>query len=150
MTTVSPKGPRSRPDTRVLPDPTWESRSFWQGGANGELLIHRCHACHRLFHPPAPACFRCRSTDVAPEPVSGLATVAAVSVNVHQWLPGFAPPYAVAIVELDDDPTVRLTTNVVDCDPWDVHIGMAVAVRFEEWDDSWIPVFVPVRSATVP
>jgi len=70
--------------------------------------------------------------------------VAAVSVNVHQWLPGFAPPYAVAIVELDDDRTVRLTTNVVDCDPWDVHIGMAVAVRFEEWDDSWIPVFVPV------
>jgi len=22
--------------------------------------------------------------------------------------------------------------------------------RFEEWDDSWIPVFVPVQSATVP
>jgi len=70
--------------------------------------------------------------------------VAAVSVNVHQWLPGFPPPYAVAIVELDDDPTVRLTTNVVDCDPWEVHIGMAVVVRFERWDDTWIPIFVPV------
>ena len=144
MTAISQSGPYPRPDVRVLPDPTWESRSFWQGGANDDLLIHRCQACQRLFHPPAPACFRCRSTDVAPEPVSGRATVAAVSVNVHQWLPGFTPPYAVAIVELDDDPTVRLTTNVVDCDPWDVYIGMAVAVRFEDCDDCWIPVFVPV------
>ena len=129
---------------RLLPDPSWESRAYWQAGAEGHLLIHRCGACRRYFHPPAPACFRCRSTDVAPEPVSGSAVVAAVSVNVHPWLPGFDPPYAVAIVELDDEPGVRLTTNVVGCDPFDVHIGMPVRVEFEEWDDVWIPVFRPV------
>ena len=72
--------------------------------------------------------------------------MAAVSVNVHRWLPGFDPPYAVAIVELDEESDVRLTTNIVGCDPWDVHIGMHVEVIFEEWDDVWIPVFVPVAS----
>lgn len=63
---------------------------------------------------------------------------------MHQWLPGFPPPYAVAIVELDEEPSVRLTTNVVGCDPAEVHIGMHVAVMFEQWDDVWIPLFAPV------
>lgn len=136
----------TRPAARVLPEPSWESQSFWQGGATGSLMIHRCRSCGRFFHPPAPSCFRCRSLDVSPEPVSGRATVVAVSVNVHQWLPGFDPPYAVAIVELDDEPGVRLTTNVVGCDPWSVTIGMPVEVVFEEWDDVWIPLFRPVAS----
>ena len=135
---------QAHPAARILPETTWESRAFWAGGAGGQLLIHRCRSCGRYFHPPAPACFRCRSTDVGPEPVSGRATVAAVSVNVHQWLPGFPPPYVVAIVELADQPDVRLTTNVVDCEPADVYIGMQVEVRFEQWDDVWVPVFRPV------
>lgn len=135
-----------RPESRILPDATWESQDFWRGGERGELLIHRCANCHRFFHPPSPACFRCRSTDVAPTPVSGRATVAAVSVNVHQWLPGFPPPYAVVIVELEDEPDVRLTTNVVGCDPYDVTIGMEVEVLFEQWDDVWVPLFAPVES----
>ncbi len=135
-----------RPTARILPEPTWESRAFWEGGATGQLLIHRCASCQRFFHPPAPACFRCRSTDVAPAPASGRATVAAVSVNVHPWIPGFPPPYAVAIVELDDEPGVRLTTNVVDCDPADVQIGMPVEVLFEVCDDVWVPLFRPVAS----
>lgn len=140
------RGDHQRPEVRILPDPTWESREFWVGGEDGALLIHRCRSCGRYFHPPAPACFRCRSMDVGPEPVSGHARVAAFSINVHQWLPGFTPPYVVAIVELDEEPDVRLTTNIVDCDVDSVHIGMAVTVMFERWDDVWIPVFGPVSS----
>jgi uncharacterized protein len=86
--------------------------------------------------------------EVGPEPVCGRATVATFSVNVHTWFPGFPPPYVVAIVELEEDPTVRLTTNVMGCDVVDVHIGMPVAVFFEEWDDVWIPLFRPVASKT--
>ena len=134
----------ARPSQRVLPETTWESQAFWTGGANDQLLIFRCNDCSHFFHPPTPACFRCRSMNVAPAPVSGLATVAAFSINVHQWLPGFPPPYVVAIVELDDEPDVRLTTNVMDCDVQAVHIGMRVEVLFEQWDDVWIPVFRPV------
>jgi len=134
----------ARPDDRVLPERTSESDAFWTGGANDQLLIHRCTACSHFFHPPAPACFRCRSTDVAPAVASGFATVAAFSINAHQWLPGFPPPYVVAIVELDDATDVRLTTNVMDCEIHDVHIGMRVEVLFEQWEDVWIPVFRPV------
>ena len=143
-----------RPQLRLAPNPTAESRAFWTGGQNGELLISRCHACSHFFHPPGPACWRCRSLDVAPEPVSGTATVAAFTVNRQNWIPGYEPPYVVAMVELDDEPDVRLITNVVGVPVDDVRVGMAVEVFFEDWtppsgdEDSrvWLPLFRPVRT----
>ncbi|MCV7343240.1 Zn-ribbon domain-containing OB-fold protein [Mycolicibacterium rhodesiae] len=141
-----------RPGLRLAPSPTPESEAFWTGGRDGNLLISRCHACGHFFHPPGPACWRCRSTDVAPEKVSGRATVAAFSVDRQPWIPGFEPPYIVAIVEIAEDSGVRLITNVVDVEPADMSIGLEVEVFFEEWtalsggDDTrvWIPLFRPV------
>jgi acetyl-CoA acetyltransferase len=46
-------------------------------------------------------------------------------------------------VALDEDPTVHLTTNIVGCDPYDVHVGQRVAVCFEQHDDVWLPLFEP-------
>ncbi|HVU71431.1 MAG TPA: OB-fold domain-containing protein [Mycobacteriales bacterium] len=129
---------------RVLPAVRSATEAFWTGGAEGRLMIHRCRACTRFFHPPASACWRCRSTDVGPEEVSGRATVAAYTVNMQPWIPGFPPPYVVAIVELADEPDVRLTTNIVGCAIEDVHTGLEVQVRFEQWEDVWLPMFAPV------
>jgi len=75
--------------------------------------------------------------------LSGRATVVGFTVNHQQWLPGFEPPYAIANVALAEDETVHLTTNVVGCDPDDVHIGQEVVVRFEQHEDVWIPLFEP-------
>ncbi|WP_319433798.1 Zn-ribbon domain-containing OB-fold protein [Mycobacterium sp. RTGN5] len=141
-----------RPDLRLAPSPTAESAAFWTGGRDGDLLISRCHACGQFFHPPGPACWRCRSFDVAPEKVSGRATVAAFTVDRQPWIPGFEPPYIVAIVEIAEQPDVRLTTNVVDVEPDDMRIGLEVEVFFEDWtglsggEDTrvWIPLFRPV------
>ncbi len=68
------------------------------------------------------------------------------TVNRHQWLPGFEPPYAIAVVALDEDSSVRLTTNIVGCEPDDVHIGQEVTVRFEQQEEDpeiWVPLFEP-------
>jgi uncharacterized OB-fold protein len=51
----------------------------------------------------------------------------------------------VAIVELDEDPGVRLTTQIVDCPVEDARIGMAVEVVFEHHEEVWIPVFRPAE-----
>jgi acetyl-CoA acetyltransferase len=53
-------------------------------------------------------------------------------------------------VALTEDPMVRLTTNIVDCDPDDVHIGQVVQVRFEQTDDVWVPLFAPTGDADAP
>ena len=140
-----------RPGFRLAPSPSAESAPFWTGGRNGELLIYRCRNCDRFFHPPGPACWRCRSTDVSPAPVSGRATVAAFTINRQPWIPGMDPPYIVAMVELDEEPDVRLITNVVGVSGDAVHIGMQVEVFFEDWTDVsgdeesrvWLPLFRP-------
>ena len=134
------------PDSRILPELSDESRAFWTGGENGQLLIYRCDDCNGLIHPPTPACYHCRNTNVGPKPVSGRATVAAKTVNAHTFNPAMPAPFAVAIVELEEDPQTRLTTNVVGCDPYEVQIGMKVQVEFEHYEDVWIPVFRPVAS----
>jgi uncharacterized protein len=145
-----------RPQFRLAPSPTTESAPFWTGGRRGELLISRCHACGKFFHPPGPACFRCRSTDVAPEAVSGRATVAAYTINRQPWIPGFEPPYIVAMVELAEQPDVRLMTNIVGIPLDEMRIGLEVEVFFEDWTDIsgeedtrvWIPLFRPVGAAS--
>lgn len=134
---------RWRPEYRMLPEPTTWSRPFWTGGATGKLLIHRCGACQRWFHPPGPACRHCRSRDVGPEPTSGRATLAAYTVNHHPWFPGFPPPYVVGIVELDEAPDVRLTTQIIGCEPDALSVGLAVHVVFERREDLWLPLFRP-------
>ena len=48
------------------------------------------------------------------------------------------------IVELEEDPTVRLTTNIVRCEPDDVDIGMGVEVEFVPWEEFFLPCFRPV------
>ena len=80
------------------------------------------------------------------EAVSGRATLATFSVNHQPWMPGPELPYIVAIVEIVEQPSVRLTTNLVNCAP-DARIEMPVRVTFEHHPDPdgdiYIPLFEP-------
>ncbi len=130
---------------RIPPLLTPENRFFWTAGADGELRFKRCRDCARWIHPPAPRCRACLGDDLEVAAVSGRARVGGFTVNYQPWLPGFPPPYVIAIVEIEEAPYVRLTTNIVDCDPDDVHIGMPVQVRFEQAGEAWLPLFAPVQ-----
>ena len=139
-----------RAATRPLPELTPATEWFWTSGADGVLRVQGCTDCGTLVHPPVPICPSCRSRAWEPTPVSGRGTVVGVTVNAHPWLPGLPPPYVIANVALEEDPAVRLTTNVVGCDPGDVRIGQEVAVRFEEQADVWLPLFEPTGGPDAP
>jgi acetyl-CoA acetyltransferase/uncharacterized OB-fold protein len=128
---------------RLLPQVNESNEFFWTSGADGKLRFQRCGACGQLRHPPVAVCPNCHSTDWAPAEVSGRAVIAGFTVNEHTWIPTFPPPYVIAIVALEEDDRVRLTTNIVNCEPADVYVGMKVQVLFEHDDDVWIPLFEP-------
>lgn len=116
---------------------------FWRSGGDGRLRFLGCDDCGRIHHPPVPRCPYCGSRSLGPQAVSGRATVASFTVNRQPFMPGWDPPYVIAIVEIDEDPTIRLMTNIEGCDIDDVHIGMPVEVVFEESGEWWIPLFRP-------
>jgi uncharacterized OB-fold protein len=127
---------------RAVPAPDALANFFWSSGADGRLRVLHCAFCGHYIHPPSRPCPRCLATEVAPAVVSGLGTVQACTVNVQQWVAD-QPPYSVAIIELAEQPGLRLTSNVVNCSPGEVRIGQTVAVRFVHRNDIYYPVFVP-------
>jgi uncharacterized OB-fold protein len=126
-----------------LPLITAQNAFFWRAGAAGKLRFMRCQACGHYIHPPLPICPLCRSRSVQDEPVSGKGAVLTYTVNRQVWEPGLEAPYVIAIVGLDEQPGLRLTTNIVNCAIRDVAIGMRVSVVFEAHDDVWLPLFEP-------
>jgi len=138
------EGSKREQGRRPLPVLSLESEFFWTSGQDGHLRIQQCQSCSAYRHPPGPICPYCQSRKAEVGVVSGHGTVAAFTVNHHQWLPGMAPPYVIAIVALDEDDRVRITTNITDCPVEQARVGMRVQVAFEEHGDVWLPLFAPL------
>lgn len=135
----------NRPLTRIpLPQVTPENEFYWTAGADGTLRITECDNCNALIHPPAPACRYCRERKMGIRTVSGRATLIGFTLNQRFSIPGLPAPYVVAQVALVEDPRVRLTTNIIDCDPEQLALGQQVEVVFEQHEDVWLPLFRPV------
>jgi acetyl-CoA acetyltransferase/uncharacterized OB-fold protein len=133
---------------RPLPQITAQNEYFWTAGADGRLRVQECQSCQALIHPPAPICRYCRSHDIGVRAVSGKGTLAGFTVNHRFGFPDLPPPYVVAQVAIAEDPRVRLTTNIVDCDPDELELGQPVEVVFQQLADVWLPVFKPATDST--
>jgi len=126
-----------------LPQLTFDNEFFWTSGSGGVLRIQECGDCKSLIHPPQPICRYCRGHNMGDRVVSGRAVLSAFTVNHRFSIPGLPAPYVVAQVAIEEDPRVRLTTNIVECDPADLHLGRIVEVVFEQNEDVWLPLFRP-------
>ena len=98
---------------RAKPKPTPETQHFWDGTQAGELRLQRCDACANVYFPPRPFCPSCASRKVSIFKASGKGKLYSYVINHRPAAPGFTPPYAIAIVELDEGP--RLMSNILDC-----------------------------------
>ncbi|MGP2441530.1 thiolase C-terminal domain-containing protein [Streptomyces sp. JW3] len=141
-----------RPDAQARPRPLpdQESEFFWTSGRDGRLRFRSCTACAALIHPPGPVCRHCRGHDTAIREVSGRAVLIGYTVNHRFPLPGLPTPFVVAQVAIEEDPRVRLTTNVIDCAPDDLRLGMLMEVVFEQAGDAWLPLFRPAADQPDP
>jgi uncharacterized OB-fold protein len=142
-------GPPASP-ARILPKFQEHNRAYWTGGADGQLLIDQCTGCALWVHPPAADCPDCGGA-LAARPVSGHGAVFTYTVNHQPFNPTVPIPYVIAIVELAEQADLRIATNIVDCEPDSVYVGLPVEVRFERHDvddDSlFVPVFAPRAGA---
>ena len=134
------------PSTRMLPELDDRNRAFWTGGADGALNIPFCTRCDTWVTPLAGECPQCDGALEA-RPVSGRGTVFTYTVNYQPFNPSVPVPYVIAIVQLEEQDDLRIASNIVDCEPDSVRIGLPVAVRFERQDVGddavYMPVFAP-------
>ncbi|MHB8330025.1 MAG: Zn-ribbon domain-containing OB-fold protein [Acidimicrobiales bacterium] len=133
------------PKPRPAPVPEPEAAAYFAAARDGRLVVQRCDACgaHQLY--PRHRCLACRGP-VSWIEATGRGTVYTFTVIRQNYSRPFRDwvPYVVALVDLEEGP--RVMTNVVGCDPQDVHIGMAVRAHFEAVsDDAGIALFEPVR-----
>ena len=110
------------------------SRHFWEAASEDRLEIQRCQNCRRYHQPPVGICPFCHSVDLRYEAVSGLGTIYTYTVTHDARTPAFAAvqPYAVVWVELDEQPRLRLISNMPGTPLDKVQIGSRVEVFFEE------------------
>lgn len=118
---------------------------YWEGAAAGELRVLRCAPRAHLSHPPEVSCPECGSTDLEPVTISGRGSVYSFAIVRQAFDPAFLPelPYVVALVELDEQPGLRVLSNIVECDIDAVEIGMPVEVTFDVRDGTVVPQFRP-------
>ncbi|MDD9935490.1 MAG: Zn-ribbon domain-containing OB-fold protein [Myxococcales bacterium] len=128
-----------------MPRPTPETQHFWDGTKDGELRLQRCDECDNVYFPPRPFCPKCACRDVSVFAASGKATLWSYVIH-HRPMPGFKPPYSIAVVQLEEGP--RMMTNIVECEqtPEALQLDMPLQVTFTPVsDDISLPHFKPAE-----
>ncbi|HET6966018.1 MAG TPA: OB-fold domain-containing protein [Acidimicrobiales bacterium] len=126
---------------KPVPEPDEVSRFYWEAALEGRLVVQSCSSCRRYLFPPSVACPRCLTDTLVPTAVSGRGRVHAFTVARQAFDPSFDVPYVLALVELEEDPEVRILTNLVESDPGAVSSGAPVEVVFEARGTMALPQF---------
>ena len=87
------------------------------------LQGQRCTSCNAVQFPPRSACRICRERSLEPHALSGRGTVYS-HAEVAQAPRGFAAPYLVALVQLEEG--LLVTAQLTDLEPEDAVIGLPV------------------------
>lgn len=132
--------------TKPVPHPTPASQPYWDGAAEGRLLLQRCTGCGALRHYPQPVCPRCCALGVETVAASGRGTVHSWTVAHHAFHPAFKGdlPYTLLIVDLVEGP--RAMGRLDPASRASLRLGLPVQVSFpQSGNETPLPVFTPVK-----
>jgi uncharacterized OB-fold protein len=122
----------TRAAAKPLPDLAGFSKEFYGFCRRGELRFQRCNGCGAWRHVPREMCAACGCFEWEWAKSSGRGSVFTWTVVTRAMHPAFADdvPFAPAVIELEEG--VRLLSQVVDCPPAELEVGMPVEVTFDD------------------
>ncbi len=120
---------------KPLPELAGYAKEFYAWCRRGDLRFQRCTKCDAWRHVPREMCAKCGSGEWKWVKSSGKGTVFTWTVAERPMHPAFvdAVPYAPVVIEMDEG--VRVVSEVIDCKPADLEIGMRVEVAFAKVSD---------------
>lgn len=120
---------------RPIPQPTPETKPYWDACREHRLLLQRCLDCEGqpAYFYPRPFCPNCLSPNVEWFEASGRGKLHTY-VIAHRPATGFedAVPYVIAIVELEEGP--RMMSNIVGVEPTPENLPVDLPVEVT-WED---------------
>lgn len=119
---------------KLIPEPDAVSKDFWDAVNQRKLVLRRCLNCQRLQYPPRAVCGACESDKLEPQEVVGRGHVDSFIVVEDGRLDRRKPdqPFNVALITLDEDPRINFYSNLPGIPAYEVPVGAAVEVIFEE------------------
>jgi len=141
-----PDAPQPRKYLRPLPHLDEEMRPWWEALQRHELYLQKCRSCGELRYYPRALCTNCLSSKIEWVPSKGRGKVYTFTATYQNGAAGFREslPYIMAYIELDEG--LKLLTNLVECRPEDVKIGMPVEVVFSDvTPEVTLALFRPAR-----
>lgn len=138
-------------DQRPRPEPDSTTRFHWDAAATRRLVLQRCRSCQKLQYPPDVCCVHCQAEEFDHVEVTGRGTIYSYAIVDRPLHAGFADalPYVVGLVELADQPGLRMITNIVGVPPGTpLSCGMAVEVEFEQRGAVTLPQFRLVHTGS--
>ena len=120
-------------------DPTTEP--FWAACAQHRLIVQRCEGCGTHQHYPRPYCLTCDGRAMVWAEAAGRGTIYALTVMRLPVIAELAPPYQLALVDLDEG--VRMLTNI---EGLAARIGDRVALGWRDRENGLppLPVFMVI------
>lgn len=108
-----------------------DTKPFWDGIAEGKLVLQYCTEAERFQHYPRPVSLYTGRRTLEWREVSGQGFIYACTV-VRIPGPGVEGriPLCVATVELDEG--VRMIANVLHCSPSDIAVGKRVKLAVDQ------------------
>lgn len=119
-------------DAFPYPIPEYGAEPYWEACNQERLVMQRCTACHKFRWHPAPLCTHCSADGYVWEPLSGHGRITTWTVITHPVHPAAIArvPYVVVEVEFDEQPGLRMLSNLVDTDPDDITFDAPVRLGF--------------------
>ena len=120
---------------KVIPVPDELSQPFWDAVNQRRLILQNCRFCGKLQYPPQGVCQICGSSEgLEWKEVEGRGHIATYIVIEDGRLNRRMPdqPYNLVMVTLDADPSVNFYSNLPGVPAYEVPVGAAVEVVFEE------------------
>jgi uncharacterized OB-fold protein len=122
----------SRPTPK--PDVFVSTKPFWDGAAQGKLMLQYCRDTGQFQHYPRPVSMYTGSRNLEWREVSGKGAIyAATTVRISG--PGVEGRIPLCVVTVELDEGVRIIGNILGAAPEDVAIGQRVELAWDKLGD---------------
>lgn len=114
-----------------IDDRKYYSNPFQEGCNNGELLVQKCNACHKVQFYPRSICKYCWYEELSWIKSSGIGKIESFTIVHRAPSPEFADklPYVVAFIQMEEGFSL---ISFINNPSKNMEIGSKVFVKFEK------------------